>query len=317
MTDSDQNYQDQTPHADDEIDLREIFRVLWAGRWIIGGITFGSTVIAVVVVLMLPNIYRAEALLAPNDQEAAGGLSSLAAQYGGLASLAGINMGNGAADKTAIGLKILGSRKFIGEFIERHDILVPLIAASGWDYETGNLEFDPDDYDVASEAWVRRVSLPKKTIPSSQEAYEEFMDILSIDQERETGFVTVAIEHYSPTVAKQWVDWLIDDLNSSTVRQDVADAEQAIEYLNKQIENTSIADLRNVFFRLIEEQTKTVMLANVSNEYLLKTLDPAEAPEIQSKPKRSLIVILFAFLGFLVAVVVVFLSPSLRHYKSG
>ena len=58
------------------------------------------------------------------------------------------------------------------------------------------------------------------------------------------------------------------------MRQDVAEAEQAITYLNKQIENTSLAELRNVFFRLIEEQTKTIMLANVSQEYLLKTLDP-------------------------------------------
>ena len=67
---------------DDSIDLREIFRALWAGKWLIGGITFAATVIAVIVALILPNIYRAEALLAPNDQEGAGGLSSLAAQYG-------------------------------------------------------------------------------------------------------------------------------------------------------------------------------------------------------------------------------------------
>ena len=89
-----------TPY-DDELDLRELFRVLWAGKWLIGGITFAMTVIAVIVALMLPNIYRAEALLAPNQDEGAGGLSALAAQYGGLASLAGINPGRGSSDKTA------------------------------------------------------------------------------------------------------------------------------------------------------------------------------------------------------------------------
>ena len=83
---------------DDEIDLRQLFRVLWAGKWLIVGITFAAAVIAVVVALMLPNIYRAEALLAPNDQKGAGGLSALAAQYGGLASLAGINLGGGTAE---------------------------------------------------------------------------------------------------------------------------------------------------------------------------------------------------------------------------
>ena len=108
----------------DEIDLRELFRVLWAGKWLVSGITFAATVIAVVVALMLPNIYRVEALLATNDEEGAGGVSALAAQYGNLANLVGVNLANGSTDKTALGPEILKSRKFISEFIERHDILV-------------------------------------------------------------------------------------------------------------------------------------------------------------------------------------------------
>jgi len=57
---------------DDEIDLRELFRVLWAGKWLIGGISFAAAIIAVAVALSLPNIYRAEALLAPNDSQGTG-----------------------------------------------------------------------------------------------------------------------------------------------------------------------------------------------------------------------------------------------------
>jgi len=298
---------------DDEIDLREIFRVLWAGKWLIGIITFTSAVIAVVVALMLPNVYRAEALLAPNDQEGAGGLSALAAQYGGLASLAGIDIGGRPSDKTALGLEILQSRKFITGFIERHDILVPLMAAKSWDDETGRLIIDTDDYDVSEKMWVRDVRPPKTSVPSLLEAYEEFTEILSVNQNNTTGFVVVAVEHYSPIVAKQWVDWLIDDLNSSIMLQDVAEAEQAIEYLNKQIENTSLSQLQNVFFNLIEEQTKTVMLAMVTDEYLLKTLDPAVAPEIKARPQRALIVIFCSIFGGLVGLVVVLVLNRSRR----
>lgn len=282
---------------DDGIDLRELFRVMWNGKWLIGGITVAAAVIAIIVALMLPNIYRAEALLAPNDQEAVGGLSALAAQYGGLASLAGISLESGSSDKTVLGLEILKSRKFVSEFILGHDILVPLIAAKEWDSESGELVINPDDYDTAAGKWVRTVRPPRKTIPSSQESYEAFMKLLSVGQDKQTGFVTVAIEHYSPTIAKQWVDWLIADLNDSIMSQDVAEAEQAIEYLNRQIESTSLADLQHVFFNLIEEQTKTIMLAKVTDEYLLKTLDPAVTPEEKIKPKRAFIVILATLLG--------------------
>ncbi len=295
---------------DDEIDLRELFRILWAGKWLISGLTFVAAVIAVIVALMMPDIYRAEALLAPNDQEGSGGLSVLAAKYGGLASLAGVNLDGGSADKVALGLEILKSRKFISEFIERHDILVPLMAADGWDEETGDLKIDADDYDVTAKRWVRDVSPPKKPIPSTQEAYRVFINIFSVGQDIKSGFVNVEVEHYSPTVAKQWVDWLVDDLNAFIMQQDVAEAEQAIEYLNKQIANTSLAELQNVFFRLIEEQTKTVMLAKVSNEYLLKTLDPAVAPELKAKPMRTLIVILATMLGGFLGVVVQLIRPN-------
>lgn len=300
-----------TPY-DDEIDGREVFRVLWESKWLIGGITFASALVAVIIVLLLPNIYRAEALLAPNGEDGASGLGALAAQYGGLASLAGINFGSSSTDKTGIGLEILKSRRFVSEFIERHNLLVPLMAAKKWDSGTGKLIIDPDDYDVVGNKWVRDVRPPKQTVPSLQEAYDKFRDILTVHEDQKTGLVTLAIEHYSPTVAKQWVDWLIEDLNLSIMQQDVDDAEQAIEYLNKQIETTSLADLNAVFFSLIEEQTKTVMLAKVTDEYLLKTLDPAVAPEEKSKPRRSLIVFLGTACGLLFAMSIVLVRSSIR-----
>ena len=276
----------------DELDLHALFRVLWAGKWLVGGITLATTVIAIIAALMLPNIYRAEALLAPNDQEGAAGLSALAAQYGGLASLAGISIGGDTVDKTALGTEVLKSRKFISEFIERHDILVPLMAAQEWDAEAGELRLDADDYDVKNKTWVRKVSPPKKTIPSLQEAYDEFMDILSVSVNKKSGFITVAVEHLSPRIAEQWVGWLVEDVNSTIMRQDLSEAEQAISFLHKQVESTSLAELQKTLFKLIEEQTRTVMLAQVSDEYLFRTIDPAVEMERPSRPKRVLIAVL-------------------------
>ncbi len=309
--------QTQSPDSyDDEIDLRELFSVLWAGKWLIGGITFAAAVISVIVALLLPNIYRAEALLAPNQGEAAGGLAALAGQYAGLASLAGLNLGSGSSDNTALGLEILKSRKFVSEFIERHELLVPLMAADGWDAESGELKIDSAIYDVSANKWVREARPPKNTIPSLQEAYKEFSEqVLSIVQDRQTGFVTVSVEHYSPVVAKQWVDWLVEDINSTIMQQDVEEAEQAIEYLKKQIQATSLAGMQSVFFRLIEEQTKTVMLAKVSDEYLLKTLDPAVAPEEKAKPFRALIVILSTMLGGIIAIILAMVFPVSSYRK--
>ena len=302
MTDTETNPRDAV--YDDEIDLRELFFTLWAGKWLISGISAVFAIVAIVVSLMMPNIYRAEALLAPAQTEGGGGLKALAAQYGGLASLAGINLGSDSGDKVSIGLEVLKSRQFIGEFIQRHDILVPLMAADGWDVESDQLTLDDDVYDARTAKWVRDVKALRKPEPSLLEAHEEFADRLSVSEDKKTGFIRVAFEFYSPVIASQWVTWLVHDLNDTMMRMDVAEAEQAIEFLNQQIENTSVTDLQDMFFRLIEEQMKTVMLAEVSNEYLLKTLDPAVAPEKKAKPKRSLIVILATLLGGFLGVVI-------------
>ncbi len=308
-----ENQQTVAPrHFDDEIDLHELSLVLWLGKWLIFGVTIAVTAIAVFVALMLPNIYRAEALVSSNQDAGARGLAAVAGQYGGLASLAGLEFGNSHTDKLALGLEILESRKFISEFIERHNILVPLLATDGWDSKSGKLKIDRDKYDSTNSEWTRKVRPPRKSMPSPQEAYEAFRAILSVEQ-NQSGFVTIAIEHYSPDIAKQWVDWLIEDLNSTVMQQDVMEAEQAIEYLRKQIESTALAGLQNVFFGLIEEQTKTMMLARVSSEYLLRTVDPAFKPEKKAKPRRLAIVSLSALLGFLFSIAFVVLSTTIRR----
>ena len=295
MTDSQGRHHSDRDH--EEIDLLEIFRIVWQGKWLITAITFVAAVIGLIVALLLPNVYRAEVLLAPNESQSTDGLAALATQYGGLASLAGINLDSGAIDKATIGLEILRSRKFVSDFIERHDLLVPLLAARGWDTDSGELEIDANDYDVASKKWVRDVSPPKKVIPSMQEAHDEFLNIMSVKQDKKSGFITLSVEHYSPTVSKQWVDWLVQDINSTIMLQDVAEAEQAIAYLRDQIESTSVADLRAVFSRLVEEQTKTVMLAKISPEYVFRTVDPAVVPEFKAKPNRMLIILFATALG--------------------
>jgi uncharacterized protein involved in exopolysaccharide biosynthesis len=319
----DENHEKQARATNaDEIDFRELLRLWWARKWVIAGAAIAAAAISVVVVLLLPNVYRAEALLAPNSQEQGAGLAGmgLAAQYGGLASLAGIDLGAGESDKTALGLEILKSRKFVTEFIERRNILVPLMAAKRWDPVSRELKIDAGEYDVQSEAWVRKVRPPKTTVPSSQEAYEEFMEILSINQDEDTGFVRIAIEHYSPEMARDWVGWLVEDLNATVMNQDVTEAQHAIDYLREQIERTSLAELKSVLFSLIEEQIKTVMLAEVSKEYLLKTIDPAVAPEEKARPNRLLIVIIGLVLGGLVGLLIVSastLSGAMRAAKTG
>ncbi|EJG0529715.1 LPS O-antigen length regulator, partial [Vibrio parahaemolyticus] len=118
---------------DDEIDLRELFKALWKGKWIIIATTFIFAIGSVFYAMSLPNIYKADALLAPAESSNGGGLSKMAGQLGGLAALAGVNIGGSETSQTELAVQVMMSRQFIEYYINKHNLLVPLMAAKGWD----------------------------------------------------------------------------------------------------------------------------------------------------------------------------------------
>ena len=310
---SDTSYNSSTVNnmaMDDEIDLKELFMVLWSGKWLISAMTGAAAAASVAIALMLPNIYTASALLAPAEQSG-GGMSALMQQYGGLASLAGVSLPSGDdGSRAQLGVHLMKSRAFLGEFVERRNILPELMAVKSWNAESDEVIFDPDDYIADTGKWIRDVDHPKRPKPSKLEAHEEFTRILRVSEDKKTGYVTVALDHASPNVAAQLVTWLVEDVNTAVKGQDVEEAKKSIEYLREQVNNTSLADLQAVFFDLIQSQTETVMLAEVRQEYVFKTIDPAVAPEEASGPSRAVICVIGTILGSVLGAFIVLI----RHY---
>lgn len=302
---------------DDEIDLRELFAVIWQGKWLIIAITAVFAIASVAFAILQPNIYKSEALLAPASEEQDGGLSALASQFGGVARLAGVNLGGkGGIDKTQLAIEVLKSRQFTSEFIQKHNILTDLMAAKKWDRDTDKIIYDSELYNEQTNTWVRDVEPPFKPEPSMQEAYKEFSKIFAANKDKESGMVTISVEHLSPTVAQQWVTWLIQDINKVMKDRDVAEAHRSTEFLNQQIALTNVADIKTVLYKLIEEQAKTIMFAEVRDEYVFKTIDPALAPEEKAKPKRALICVLGTMLGGMLGVMLVLVRHFMRKEQN-
>jgi LPS O-antigen subunit length determinant protein (WzzB/FepE family) len=74
--------------------------------------------------------------------------------------------------------------------------------------------------------------------------------------------------------------------------------------------------METVFYQLIEEQTKTMMLAQVKKEYMFKTIDPAQVPDEKSGPKRALIVLLGTMLGGILSVLIVLIRYFTKSNSS-
>lgn len=299
----------------EEIDLKELFSILWKGKYKIIIAFILASIISVTYALSLPNIYKSSALLAPasNDDNSMSMLQN--GQIGGLANIAGISLPSNSDSKTNIGIEVMKSRQFFSIFGLTEEFLVPLLASTGWDRSTNTLIIDEKIYNLKQKKWVRDAIPPRSSIPSLQEAHRQFMSLFSISSDIKTGHITVSIEHFSPNVAQKWLELVIVEINNSIRYKEIANAELSIGYLNDEISTTQNTQLLLGLNQMIQSHTETKVLARATQEYVFQIIDPPYAPELKNSPRRSVICIIGAIIGILIGVLIVlinhyFISPK-------
>lgn len=299
-------------YPDDEIDLRDLFATLWAGKWIIVLITMLFAAGGVAYALYKPDIYQANALLAPADGESGGRLGG---QLGNLASLAGVSIGEDASSNTVIAKEVLQSRAFLTDFIRRHELEAPLTATKAWNARQSEWVYDQEIYNPETGEWGTDEN-GESLQPTNWDLVKKFREVhLSVSENQDNGMVTVSVKSLSPIAAKHWTEWLVKDINEHMRAQDIDEAEASISYLEAKLDETSISGMQQVFYQLIESETRTVMLANAQREYVFKTVDPAVVPQEKSEPKRALIAVLATMLGGMLGAFIVFVGTLLRSGK--
>jgi len=295
---------------DDEIDLRELFYVLLEGKWIIVSLTAFVSIIGVIYSLLLPNIYESKAMLVPVNSSS--GISGALGSYSGLAGIAGISLPSGGDEgNSAKAIQKISSLSFFENNILPNIHLPDLMAVKSWNSKTNTLTFDDSIYDTNSNTWIRDYSYPQQQIPSAQESFEVFKTAhLSLSEDKKSGFITLAIKHQSPFIAKQWVELVINQVNAFYRQKDKSESEKAVSYLNQQISITGLSEIKQVIAQLLQEETKKLTLIEANQYYVFDYIDPPAVMEKKSEPKRALICILSALLGGMLSILLVLI----RHY---
>lgn len=267
--------------SDGEIDLLEIWRTVRAHQYWIAGITAAFALLAVVFALTATPRFRADAAISEVTHGGAGGAGSLAGQLGGLASLVGLNLA--ALDNSGqVGMAVLRSRQLVEEFVRRNE-LIPVLYRSQ--------DGDP---------------------PSLWHATDDFRrNILKINQDTRTGVIVVSVTWTDPVAAADWANGLVALANEMIRERARRTAERNILYLKKQLEQTSVVDMQRVIYNLVESETKTLMLANVREDFAFVIVDPAVPPELRDSPKRTLIVIVGTLVGGFLGLMVAFAHATL------
>lgn len=263
------------------LDLQLILaRLLERRRWILTWIVL-FTAAATAAAFILPRIYRAAVVMVPTAQERGqGSLSSALGQLGGLASLAGINVG-GDSMETEEALAVMRSREF-GERFLRERNLIPRLYPKLWDQE--------------NKKW--KVDETKRPTPAKAFRYFD-RSIRSISQDKKTGLVSLQIEWKDRLEAADWANDLVRRLNAEMRERAITRASAHLGFLEKELTTVSTLETREAISRLMESQIKQRMLANVTEEFALRVIDralPSDADD-PIRPKKAVLIIVGFLLG--------------------
>jgi uncharacterized protein involved in exopolysaccharide biosynthesis len=264
-----------------EIDVVSGLWIVWDHKYLVTAISLVFGVIAVILALTATPMYRAQVVVTEVRDTGMGGMSSMMGQLGGLASIAGLNLGSSGPD--AERGAVLQSRGLVEAFVRRYN-LTPLINGPAKDHNSD---------------WF---------------AVERFRKtVLDIHEEKLKGTTTITIEWRDPAAAARWANDLVGLANEMLRNRSIEESSRNIEYLNKQLAQTNVVELQRVLYGLVEGETKSLMLANGREQYAFTIVDPAVAPENRFSPRRTLMVISGLFIGGFVGSLFVWIRQIVRR----
>jgi uncharacterized protein involved in exopolysaccharide biosynthesis len=282
-------------YEDDEINLLDYVIVLLKYKWLILGIVFATGVAAVIITLMLPNIYRSEATIIPRQQEkspASSALSALGALSGMAGELAGLG-GGGDMDKFEVVLK---SRDLARRVVEKYKLMPDLFA---------------EQWDPLKKEWKENPA------PTLQDAYKLLIGMLSVSRDRKTDVLTIKFDHEDPNFAKIMADNYLSELSESLREETLKDAAENKRFLQEQIEQTADPLLKVKISDLLAKEIEKETFARAQKYYSFIVLDPPLAPDPDKKvkPKRALICILSVTVAGLFAIFLAFFLEYVHNIK--
>ena len=234
---------------------------------------------------LIPVTYRAQAVVVPEAPNSNSG--TIRNQLGGLASLAGIDMGAGGGRKEEY-LATLTSAGFARDFIDSEHLL-PLLFADMWDQ--------------GANSW--RAGIRPPTMEAALDKFTR--EVRTIVEDRKTGIVTITVVWFAPEVAARWANLTVDRVNERLRSEAIREADESIGYLNKELSKTSVVGAQQAIYRLLEDQLNNAMMANVQHDFAFRFIDKAWVPQRRAGPRRLLFALMGTCIGLVLSLIIIYL----------
>jgi len=313
---------------DDEIDLIDLFAVVWHRKVMVILVTVIAAVFIVTLSIIslllpqdksfLPNVYTPKASLLISDNSS-GGLSSLlssSSSLSSLASLAGVNL-SGGGDYKSLAIYLAGSDSLLDAVVDKFGLM--------------------EKY--------------KKDKFARTAARKEVEKSLKAEVDDKSGVLVISYTNKDPALARDIVNFVVnylDDRFSSlgldNKKQKKINLEKSIANTYQEIENLQL-NARNIvqsvgqrtvnspavgletsrlqlelkaqqeIYVQLKAQYEIVKIDMESETPIFQVLERPEVPELKSGPSRGLLCIIVTFAAFFLSVLAAFVLNAIDNIK--
>jgi LPS O-antigen subunit length determinant protein (WzzB/FepE family) len=292
-------------NLNDEIDLSEIFKKVCSSKYLIISITLVFSLASIFYSLSIKEIYTSKMIV---EEVSSNDSYREPASFGGLSSLAGLSSNSSSKTRSQYAREVIYTKDFFDRLIEDSEFFVELVAAVDYDKKNKKLIYDNAIYDEE-----------KNTINDEylqtlfhEDVHVEFLNSIKII-DLDSGSLLISVSHYSPYVAKKWLDYIFVMLNEVVKEMKLTKAEKSYEFLQNELSMTKEVDLKKAISSLLIKELETITLSESSEYFVFSVVDSSRVPERKDYPNKRKIVIFWTLIGLFLSLAFVILRPVKRQ----
>ena len=293
-----------------EIDLTAIYSEVKSQKLIIisvliisflGSYTLGK--------IFVKDLYQSNAVLKPLSQEKTQ-TSDILSQIANVSALAAAtSFLDGGSEHQEI-MEIALSKNFVKILNDKDGFTQNLIAAKDYKFDTDEIIYKKNLFDVSKSKWVRKKKKLTEEVPSYVEVHKKYIEDIFTVSSDENNFITMTTTHFSPYYAKELLDLILFELDNLIRTRDLLKTNEYINFLNSELQKNPTIQVSNAISDLIAVNLNNKMLASYEKDYSFRVIDSPFVAIKKSYPSRILVSMLFSVFTTFIAICIILIHSS-------
>ena len=287
----------KSPAINDEIDLSELFLVLWRGKYIIFVISLLAVLLSSIYLRGSERKYSVQVVLKPVVAEATGpNLSG----FSGLASLAGISLPSSSSSDFITYQKLIFSEEVAARVFTNKELVLKLFGGE-WISDTQSFQAPLRGKISKLKQKVKLLltgAEKGKYIPPNPKRLSMLMaSTFSISTDKSTGFISVSTETGDPDVMVELISNVSQETDKLLKERFFVTAEDTLEFYYQKLLTSRSPEHREALAKLISAEDQKLMLASKSSNFVAELLTMPDVSLYPTSPRSTMVLALGFVLG--------------------